>query len=343
VKEAILAEKAFRALETKLPPGWRLRLAAPTTREGQPDGTIEITSPDGVKALLVFEAKTRLFPRDVDALKNQLERYSSGPYLIIARFLTPSTRRRLQKEGVNYADTTGNLRLVLERPGVYLEATGSDVDPFPPDEPGRSLRGAKAARIVRALCDFESPVSVSDVATKAGVDVSYASRMVDWLSREALLTRAPRGPVLDIRLPEMIRRWAEDYEVLKTNDARSFLDPRGLENFNNRLRESSFKYAVTGSLAAARIAPIAPPRLAMVYVDDPERYAEALSLRAVDSGSNVILLAPFDPVVFERTWTDRSMTFVARSQVAVDLLTGPGRAPAEAEAVLERMVSERRK
>jgi len=57
----------------------------------------------------------------------------------------------------------------------------------------------------------------------------------------------------------------------------------------------------------------------------------------------VILLAPFDPVVFDRTWTDRSMTFVARSQVAVDLLTSPGRAPAEAEAVLERMVSERRK
>jgi len=345
VKEAILADKAFRALETKLPRGWRPRLRlelSPTTPDGRPDGTIEIRSPDGVKARLVFEAKTRVFPRDVDALKNQLEKYSPGPYLVIARFLTPSTRRRLQEEGLNYVDTTGNVRLVLERPGMYLEATGSDIDPFPPEEPGRSLRGAKAARIVRALCDFDMPVSISDLATKAGVDVSYASRMVDWLSREALLTRAPRGPVLDVRQPEMIRRWAEDYEVLKTNDARLFLDPRGLENFSKRLRDSSFKYAVTGSLAAARIAPIAPPRLAMVYVDNPERTAEALNLRAADSGANVILLAPFDPVVFDRTWTDQSTVFVAPSQAAVDLLTSPGRAPAEAEAVLERITSGRR-
>jgi hypothetical protein len=74
-----------------------------------------------------------------------------------------------------------------------------------------------------------------------------------------------------------------DYEVFKANDARSFLDLRGLENFTKRLRESSLKYAVTGSLAAARIAPIAPARLGMVYVDDPERTAEALNLCAADS------------------------------------------------------------
>jgi hypothetical protein len=172
---------------------------------------------------------------------------------------------------------------------------------------------------------------------------SYASRVVDWLAREALLTRAARGPVESVRQAEMIRRWADDYEVLKSNDAFSFLDPRGLENLTKRLRESRFKYAVTGSLAAARVAPIAPSRLAMVYVDDPERAAATLNLRGTDSGANVMLLAPFDPVVFERTWKDRSMTFVAPSQMAVDLLTSPGRAPAEAEAVLAWMATERRK
>lgn len=346
MKEAILVEKAFRALETKLPRGWRpqLRLERSNSApESRPDGTIDITSPDGVKARLVFEAKTRVFPRDVDALKSRLERYSSGPYLIVARFLTPSTRRRLQEENVNYVDTTGNVRLVLERPGVYLEAVGADTDPFPADEPGRSLRGPKAGRIVRALCDFPAPLSISDLATKAGVDVSYASRMVEWLAREALLTRAARGPVESVRQAEMVRRWAEDYEVLKSNDARSFLDPRGLENFIKRLRESRFRYAITGSLAAARIAPIAPSRLAMVYVEDPERAGAALNLRAAETGANVMLLAPFDPVVFERTWKDGSTTFVAPSQAAVDLLTSPGRAPAEAEAILEWMASGQRK
>ena len=51
-----------------------------------------------------------------------------------------------------------------------------------------------------------------------------------------------------------------------------------------------------------------------------------------------MLLAPFDDVVFERTWKDGGLTFVAASQAAVDLLTSPGRAPSEAEAILERLV-----
>jgi hypothetical protein len=50
-----------------------------------------------------------------------------------------------------------------------------------------------------------------------------------------------RGPVQTVNQPQMIRRWAEDYSVLKSNDARSFLDPRGLENLLESLRKSRFK------------------------------------------------------------------------------------------------------
>jgi hypothetical protein len=292
---------------------------------------------------LVVEAKSRVFPRDVAALKSRLAQYSSGPSLVVAPFLAPSTRRRLQEENMNYADTTGNVRLVLERPGVYIETPGANTDPSPGDAPGRSLRGPKAGRIVRALCDFPAPLSISDLAVKAGVDVSYASRLVDWLAREAVLTRATRGPVQTVQQAQLIRRWAQDYAVLKSNDARSFLDPRGLDNFGKRLRESRFRYAVTGSLTAARIAPVAPSRLAMVYVDDPERAAGSLKLRPTDAGVNVMLLSPFDSVVFDRTWKDDSTTFVAPSQAAVDLLTAPGRSPAEGEAILEWMASGGRK
>ena len=344
MKEAILVQQASRALGGRLPPGWKQRVVSvQSSGPDRPDGTIEITGPDGAKARVVVEAKNRVFPRDVAALKSRLERFSSGPYLVVAPFLAPSTRRRLQEENLNYVDTTGNVRLVLERPGMYLETPGANTDPSPGDAPGRSLRGPKAGRIVRALCDFPTPLSISDLAVKAGVDVSYASRLVDWLAREAVLTRAPRGPVQTVQQAQMIRRWAQDYAVLKSNDVRSFLDPRGLTNFVQRLRESRFRYAVTGSLAAARIAPIAPSRLAMVYVEDPERVATSLKLSPTDAGANVMLLAPFDSVVFDRTWKDDSTTFVAPSQAAVDLLTSPGRAPAEAEAILEWMASGGRK
>jgi hypothetical protein len=81
----------------------------------------------------------------------------------------------------------------------------------------------------------------------------------------------------------------------------------------------------------------------MVYVDDPERAAGSLKLRPTDAGVNVMLLSPFDSVVFDRTWKDDSTTFVAPSQAAVDLLTAPGRSPAEGEAILEWMASGGRK
>src|SRR5437016_6365542 len=48
-------------------------------------------------------------------------------------------------------------------------------------------------------------------------------------------------------------------------------------------------------------------------------------------GANVLLLEPFDEVVWERTRDEAGLIRVAVSQCAVDLLTGTGREPAEAE------------
>jgi hypothetical protein len=75
----------------------------------------------------------------------------------------------------------------------------------------------------------------------------------------------------------------------------------------------------------------------MLYVANFESAAVALKVRPTESGANVMLLAPFNDVVFERAWKDGGLTIVAASQAAVDLLTSPGRAPGEAEAILERL------
>jgi hypothetical protein len=127
--------------------------------------------------------------------------------------------------------------------------------------------------------------------------------------------------------------------VLTSNDARGYLDPCGLDNFTRGLSKGAIRgrYALTGSIAANRIAPIALPRLAMLHVENVESAGAALKLRPAETGANVMLLSPFDDVVFERSWKGGGLTFVAASQAAVDLLTSPGRAPSEAEAILERL------
>jgi hypothetical protein len=324
-------------LEQRLPSGWSQKISPLRRARQQADAVLRLVSPDGVEAVLAVELKARVFPRDIPELKRRLESLDERPGLVMTEFLTPSAKRRLVEEGLNYLDLTGNVRLSLSRPGLFIETEGATADPNPAEKGGRSLRGAKAGRIVRALCDFPPPLGVSDLAMKAGVDISYASRLLEWLAREGLVTRVSRGPVEAIDRARMIRRWADDYSVLKSNDARSFLDPRGIENLLRRLPTNRVRYAVTGSLAANRLAPVAPARLAMVYLDDADEAASTLGLTATDTGANVMLLVPFDEVVFDRTRTDESVTYVAPSQAVVDLLTSPGRSPAEGEAVLEWM------
>jgi hypothetical protein len=79
-------------------------------------------------------------------------------------------------------------------------------------------------------------------------------------------------------------------------------------------------------------------RSAMVYVDNVTQAAKAWSLRPVTSGGNVLLAEPESDVVFQRTTIARSGVIVAAAaQVAVDLLTGPGRNPLEGEELLDWM------
>jgi hypothetical protein len=65
--------------------------------------------------------------------------------------------------------------------------------------------------------------------------------------------------------------------------------------------------------------------------------AERLGLRSADAGANVLLAEPFDPVVFDRTSTRDDLRVVAASQLAADLLTGPGREPSQGEELLAWM------
>ena len=82
---------------------------------------------------------------------------------------------------------------------------------------------------------------------------------------------------------------------------------------------------------------IAPAGAAALYVDDADEAADRLGLRGADAGANVVLLEPFDPVVFDRTATRDGLCCVAPSQLAVDLLTGPGREPPQGEELLRWM------
>jgi hypothetical protein len=97
------------------------------------------------------------------------------------------------------------------------------------------------------------------------------------------------------------------------------------------------RVAITGSFAAARLAPVAAPGLLLAYCENVDEAVEVLNLLPADEAPNVILLEAFDRVAFDRTERVDGLTYAAPSQVAVDCLTGNGRMPAEGEALLAWM------
>lgn len=335
-----LAEGAGAVLRRLLPAGWDLEIVRePLLGDGyRPDIMIEIISPDREQVTFVGEVKRRGTGAAARGAIDQLRKHSrvlpEVRPLFVAPWLSARSRDLLAEANVAYLDATGNARLVVEKPGLFITAQGEDKNPWPDDSSLKSLRGKGTARAVRALVDHRPPYGIRELAERTEASAATLSRVVDLLEGEALVERDSRGGVMDVNWEGTIRRWSQDYDVQETNDASNWLLPRGLGGLGDSLRSTSMWYALTGSLAAQEFAPYAPARLAMIYVDSMVEAAEALGLREVDSGTNVVLLAPFDEVVYARTLERSGLTVVNPSQLAADLLTSPGRAPSEGEELL---------
>ena len=334
------ASQVAQQLQKRLPADWSAGLKPARSRGGvvsAADATLSIRRSGAPAGIVRVEVKSRLEPKDVDILAATLRPTPEQPVLIAAPFLSRRTLERLRDRGFAYADLTGNVRLVLAQPGLFIDTTGARENPAPSTRDRKSLKGPKAGRLVRALCDFRPPVGLRELAKRAGIDPGYASRVVDFLDREALITRTTRGPITLVDWQALLTRWSQEYSPFRRQGAAMYLGARGLPAVIERLKRAKMRYAVSGSWAAAAVAPVAPPRLLLVYVERPEEAEQTLDIRPADAGANVAILTPFDDVVFERTSMKDGVEIAGLSQVAVDLLTSPGRGPNEGEALMQWM------
>jgi hypothetical protein len=332
-------EELLVRLKAALPDDWSVSVRDSDRRfSSRPNALLAIEDPDGTSAVVAVEVKRNVQPRDIERMLAQVRRYPADAALIMAPYLTDRARELIQTSGSGYADATGNLRLALRRPAVFITSSGESSDPWRTKRPVRSLKGAVAGRGIRALCDFRPPYGVRELAARANMIPGTLSRLLVFLEEEALIRRDGRGRVDDVDWPALLRRWTADYSFSESNETQGFLEPRGLAELERKLVASSLRYAVSGSLATRSTSPVAPPRLGVVYVEAISRAAAELQLTPTDSGINVILAEPFDSVVFERQRSDQGgLKCAALPQVAVDLMTGPGRSPSEAEALIRWM------
>ena len=328
-----LEQTAIDLVRKRLPLNWNVQLR--TEKEKQ---LLSIKAPNGKKVGFLIIARKNVSPKDIS---NLLQGLDCANVLLTARFLSPRSCELIAQFGANFVDATGNLKLVAGDPAIYLESKGEAQDPQRQKRELKSLKGAAAARVVRALCDFLPPYGVRTLAEIAPSPLGTASRVVTLLEEEALLTRDEKKQIVAVDWPSLIARWARDYNVMTSNRVTTYLEPRSLPTLMAKLKKLG-RYAVTGSIPGPGIA---PARLGMIYVDDAESAAQTLELTPTETGANVWLLEPYDEVVFERiqllpatsTPDAKPIVSVAMSQLAVDLMTSPGRGPQEAQAHIEQM------
>jgi hypothetical protein len=345
--ERDVLRRAAELIAERLPQTWTSELREQTAgARSRTDAVLAVEAPDGNCALVVIEVKRSLETRDAFPIAEQLNVLSSefaeggtvATGLLAAPYINPATRDRLTELGVGYADATGNLSLRLDRPALFLRDIGADKNPWRgPGRPRGSFKGGNAARVIRALADFAPPYSVPKLVRLAGSSSGVTYRVVEFLEREDIVRREPRRGIVEVDWRRLIERWSREYGFALSPSATAFLEPRGVERTLERLRDSDLKYALTSSSAGQFYAPYAPVRALSVYVTSIDEAATALGLRAAPTGGNILLAVPEDVVAFERTTTFDRVTVAAPSQVAADLLGGPGRAPEEGRVLLDWM------
>ncbi len=349
-EETSLSDQAIAWLQDRLPRGWTVELGAEGSVDptGAPlDSRFFLKAPNQTISAIAVEERESVTPRTVLSLispRVQTARSMGAhlPLVVIAPWLSERTQELLAEQDLGYIDLTGNALLRIENPPFYLQAKGAERNPAPKERGQAQLRGPKAARLIRLLMDVRPPYGLGELAAATNLTPGYVSRLLDTLNREALIQRPARGPVESVDLAGLAERWAGSYDVFTSNKALSLIAPSGPRAFMESVARpdpSEPRLVITGSFAAGEMmAPITAPALLLAYCEHPNVLASEPGLLRSEEGANVILLSPFDPVVWKRTSFHNQLTYAAPSQVVVDCLTGNGRMPAEGQALLKWMI-----
>ncbi|MCU1362839.1 MAG: hypothetical protein JWM55_667 [Acidimicrobiaceae bacterium] len=352
LEERNLIEQAVTWFQVNLPPTWKAEATSQTVISPGPsqtsrvvDALLTISTPQGGGTNFLVEAKPTFAPRDAERFLTGMARQlrllnPSYPILVVTPWLSERSQEVLTAEDINYLDLTGNVRIALNHPSIFIYSKGAPRNPTPSPRAAARLKGPKAGRLARFLIDVTPPYGVGQIAQITGLAAGYISRLLTSLDEDALIERSGRGQVDSVDITSLLRLWTQTYDVFKSNQTSSYVAAQGPEDALDRLSsltQETFPVIVTGSFSAVRFAPVAAPSFLLLYCSEPSTLAKELGLLPADRGSNVALLRPFDEVVWERTTYEEGVRYAAVAQTAADCLTGNGRMPAEGEALAKWM------
>lgn len=179
LSETTMLKNVTVELERRLPRDWSLSLSKEDRLfpgKAYVDAVLEIDAPDGTSATILVEVKRKtLEARDIIpqilSWRNAFLNRAPTPLnnevniMVISAYLGQAARDELAKEGISFADMTGNIRFALRRPAVFIEARGANKNPLRENVPLKTLRGRGAGRAVRGLLDYRPPFGIRELSS----------------------------------------------------------------------------------------------------------------------------------------------------------------------------------
>ncbi|WBQ04650.1 hypothetical protein [Kribbella sp. CA-293567] len=351
-----LLEQGLQVLRDLLGDTWEITLDVSeqaVMKERSRDALVQVRSAgDGVFTQLLVNLEEDVTPRVIEEqllpkldLVRRVNRYTTP--LVITPWISQRIQLLLRENEIGYIDLTGNAFLRVARPAIAIYTQGDSRPPrsSPTRASRTTLAGPKAGRLVRLLTDIAPPYRAGELAEAADLSLPYVSRLLGVLEDQLLIRRQGRV-VADVDWPQLLRARAEQYVLLRQGSYVGMVAPNGIDAVLEALRalpaRGGERILLTGSYAARTVAPLAVGGQLMLYLPSdasnvPDELGDELGLLPVRKGADVLLLRAEDKVVQERATRDDGIGRVALSQLVLDCIAGPGRLPAEGEAVLKYM------
>ncbi len=337
-------EARHRLLNLLREAGLSALVEEPVGKSGPPraDLVVRVETPAG-RRRLVIEVKGSGQPRALAEAGERLKRAwakQRGWYaVVIAPFVSDSGRAVCREIGVGCVDLAGNAFLAFG--GLFVERRGYP-NPWPSTRGLRSAFAPKASRVLRVL--LEDPGRewyVRDLAGAARVSLGETSLVKRLLLGEDLLRE--QGKRFRLANPEaLLRAWSERYRYDRNTleDFYSSLSVRELEGaLGAACEQRGIAYALTMFSGAERVSPFTRYNRAFAYVAGAvEEVRDALGLKAVPSGANLVLLRPYDEGVLYGLRELGGLKVVSDVQLYLDLRSYRGRGEEAAEFLYEQVI-----
>lgn len=339
----LLVNRVTEVVQRILPEGWDVSNTVDDgTERSFSEALLTLTSPSSKCVVFTLVAGQPTF---VGSWMKAVQRDDRARVIYIAKYLSASRRADLEDAGVNYADTTGWVRIVSSDPLLVITSQGSSTSPYPEARRAQTMRlnGRSAGRVMRCILQSSVPIGVRELARAADVSPGTVSKILPTLAAENAVTRDEIGCLTDIDRRRVLDRWTVDYGVLTSNGKPFYyVAPRGVDFLLNSVLVLPRIIATGGAAGRAwlpdNVTAVVPVTQAVLYAAAPEYAVVDMGLVPVEpSAANVILMTPQDPTILNTECVRGGIPVAPLPVVLADLLTLPGRYPQQAEALMDAL------